>query len=391
MFAHVIQNHEQLEYIPDTYVVNENNINIIFYIPNMNPDRDKEEHDYVDYEHQCAFFASLINNLKCDVEKCHKVNREARQANALLTKELDKYREKEKHFAKDKTIESEYCKKIKVLNDEIPNLKSYACEKDKAFAKENEKLRKVGHIDQTLRMLLLKEDNVNTGKQGLDFENQNNDVNPSLLNKSKELAPCLYNIDEMGKDLLSDHKIISEEELKCEAEKCLKVKQSKYPLSFEKETVSKLNPPQENVFTNSSIENNVKRIARNRLSEEFEPLVKDVNFQLNCFEKDKKFDKVFQKIESMKKKKFNSRISNDFLQKALYNSDSTNVKSESGEKKILFGNETSCFETKIKELEMILAQQTKDFEDAKVDFSKKTEKFETYFEKLEKTIVFLER
>ncbi|GJY17193.1 hypothetical protein Tco_0388684 [Tanacetum coccineum] len=63
-------------------------------------------------------------------------------------------------------------------------------------------------------MLLPKEDNVNTGKQGLGFENQNDDVNPSLLKKAKELAPCLYNIDEMGKDELSDHKIISEEELK---------------------------------------------------------------------------------------------------------------------------------------------------------------------------------
>ncbi|GJS42447.1 hypothetical protein Tco_0567490 [Tanacetum coccineum] len=81
-------------------------------------------------------------------------------------------------------------------------------------------------------MLLPKEDNVNTGKQGLGFENQNDDVKPSLLNKAKELAPCLYNSDEMGKDLLSDHKIICEEELKCKAEKCLKVKQRKSPLSY---------------------------------------------------------------------------------------------------------------------------------------------------------------
>ncbi|GKC57415.1 hypothetical protein Tco_1085013 [Tanacetum coccineum] len=88
----------------------------------------------------------------------------------------------------------------------------------------------VTKTDQTLRMFLLKEDNVNTGKQGLGFENQNDDVNPSLLNKAKELAPCLYNIDEMGKDSLSDQKISSEEELKCEAEKRLKVKQRISPL-----------------------------------------------------------------------------------------------------------------------------------------------------------------
>ncbi|GJV96960.1 hypothetical protein Tco_1548537 [Tanacetum coccineum] len=56
-------------------------------------------------------------------------------------------------------------------------------------------------------------------------------------------------------------------------------------LIFEKETVSKLNPPRENVFITLSYKDNVKRIARNRLSKEFEPLVKDINLQLNCFEK----------------------------------------------------------------------------------------------------------
>ncbi|GJR64169.1 hypothetical protein Tco_0010234 [Tanacetum coccineum] len=92
-----------------------------------------------------------------------------------------------KHFAKDMTIESEYCKKIKLLNDEISNLKSQACEKDKTFAKENEKYdeyvqplfrkendlkrkfrvlkldnrrRKGGQTDHTLRLLHPKEDNV---------------------------------------------------------------------------------------------------------------------------------------------------------------------------------------------------------------------------------------
>ncbi|GJU37204.1 hypothetical protein Tco_1185558 [Tanacetum coccineum] len=77
VFAHGIQSHEQLESIPDTYKVNENNSNIISDIPNMNPDRNKEEHDDVDYEQQRSFFPSLINNLKCDVEKCNEVNREA--------------------------------------------------------------------------------------------------------------------------------------------------------------------------------------------------------------------------------------------------------------------------------------------------------------------------
>nr|GEY05329.1 reverse transcriptase zinc-binding domain-containing protein [Tanacetum cinerariifolium] len=337
MFVHGIQNHEQPESIPNTYVVNENNRSIISDIPNMDPNRDKEEHDYVDHEQQHAFFASLINNLKCDATKCNKVNHEAQQANALLTNELERYKEKEKHFAKDKTIQSEYCKKIKLLNDKILSLKSQACQNDKTFTKENgkydeyvqpllnrknelkknqkflkqindldKKLRKAGQTNQTLCMLLPKEDNVNTGKQDLAFENKNDVENPSLLNKAKELVPSLYNVDEMGKDLLSDHKIISEEELKCKAEKRLKVKQRKSPLSchgFLYGETQFVEPPKV-------------------------PL--------------KRRDK------------------------SLYDSDPSSVESESGEKKILFGNETSSFETKIKELRMTLAQQTKDFENAKV-------------------------
>nr|GEY18405.1 reverse transcriptase zinc-binding domain-containing protein [Tanacetum cinerariifolium] len=240
----------------DSDTVNENNNNIISDIPDMDSDRDKKEDDYADYEQQRAFFASLINNLKCDVEKCNEVNREAQQENALLTNELERNKEKEKHFTKDMTIASEYCKKTKLLNDEISYLKSQAWEKDKTFAKENEKydeyvqpllkrknklekknqeflkqindlenrLRKAGQTDQTLRMLLSKEDNVQMGKQSLGFKNQNDNVNPSVLNKAKKLASCLYNIDEMGKDELSDRKIISEEELKCVAKKRLKVK-----------------------------------------------------------------------------------------------------------------------------------------------------------------------
>nr|GEU81772.1 hypothetical protein [Tanacetum cinerariifolium] len=77
LIVHGIQNHVQPETILDTYVVNKNDSHIISDIPYMDPDRDKEEHDYVDYEQQCAFFASLINNLKYDVEKCNEVNRDA--------------------------------------------------------------------------------------------------------------------------------------------------------------------------------------------------------------------------------------------------------------------------------------------------------------------------
>ncbi|GJY09036.1 hypothetical protein Tco_0377221 [Tanacetum coccineum] len=145
VFALAIQNHEQPKSIPDTYVVNENNSNIISDKPNMDPDRGREEHDDMDNEQECALFVSRVNNLKCEVENCTKVNR---------------------------------------------------------------------HTAHTLHMLLPKEDNVHTRKQGLGFENRNAVENHFVLNKAKEIAPSLYNIDEIGKDLLFDHMIISKEELK---------------------------------------------------------------------------------------------------------------------------------------------------------------------------------
>ncbi|GJY00882.1 hypothetical protein Tco_0359034 [Tanacetum coccineum] len=190
VFAHGIQNHEQPESIPNTYAVNENNSNIIYDIPNMDPDKGKEEHDDVDYEQQRAFFASLINNLKCDVKKSC---------------------QNDKTFARENGKYDEYVQPLLKRKNELE-------EKNQEFFKRindlDNRLRKAGQTDHTLRMLLPKEDNVNTGKQGLRFKNKNDVEIPSLLSKAKELAPCLYNIDEIEKVLLSAHKIISKEELK---------------------------------------------------------------------------------------------------------------------------------------------------------------------------------
>ncbi|GJZ49105.1 hypothetical protein Tco_0603295 [Tanacetum coccineum] len=124
VFAHMIQNHEQPESISDTYLVNENNSNIIYDIPDMDPNRGEEDHDDVDNEQEHALFALVLNNLKWEVENYTKVNREAQQANALLTRELERYKEKEKQFAKETTTDSKFCKKIKLLNKKNSNLKS---------------------------------------------------------------------------------------------------------------------------------------------------------------------------------------------------------------------------------------------------------------------------
>ncbi|GKB76367.1 hypothetical protein Tco_0943262 [Tanacetum coccineum] len=186
MFAHEIQSHEQTESIPDTYEVNENNSNIISDIPNMDPDIDKEKHDNVAHDQQCAFFASLINNLKCDVKKCNEVYREAQQANALLTNEPERYKQKENHFAKDMIIESEYYKKIKLLNDEISNFKSQACEKDKTFNKENEK------YDDYVKPLLKRKNELE--KKNQEFLKQVNDLDNRLRKRHGQNWSTLSNL-----------------------------------------------------------------------------------------------------------------------------------------------------------------------------------------------------
>ncbi|GJS67726.1 hypothetical protein Tco_0682291 [Tanacetum coccineum] len=62
---------------------------------------------------------------------------------------------------------------------------------------------------------------------------------------------------------------------------------------------------------------------------------------------------------------------------------------ESGEN--IYDNARCEFQTKFVELEKVLTQQTKDFDDVKLELSNRTAKFEAYFEKLEKTKVVLER
>ncbi|GJS56473.1 retrovirus-related pol polyprotein from transposon TNT 1-94 [Tanacetum coccineum] len=345
MFANEIQSHEQPDSIFDTYVVNENNSDIIYDIPNMDPDRGKDEHDYVDYEQQCAFFASLINNLKCDVEKCTKVNHEAQIFKTQF----------------ESAISESYSH---VYENEI-------FEQNSSLKNENRCLKKT--IDELLKQAADVKDEMT--KQCAQYE----------LDFEKLEARCI------SLDIKSQNQSLTS----VQNGHVLSNKSDEVKMKFDSEDLETINIEleysvasllKENEYLKTIYQNLFDSIKRLRIQKKSSNIsqneAENLKSQLSEFV-DKKFDKFFQKIESMKKKKFDSQISNDFRQKSFYDSDPSNVESESGEKKILFRNETSSFETKIKELEMTLAQQTKYFEDAKVEFSKKTDKFETYFEKLE--------
>ncbi|GJV40484.1 hypothetical protein Tco_1418924 [Tanacetum coccineum] len=97
-------------------------------------------------------------------------------------------------------------------------------------------------------------------------------------------------------------------------------------------------------------------------------------------------------------KKTIAKLKNDFskleaqriaFEIALQHNSTNELKKESGEN--ICDNAKCEFQTKFVELEKVLTQQTKDFDDVKLELSNKTAKFEAYFEKLEKMKVVLER
>ncbi|GKD63359.1 hypothetical protein Tco_1305467 [Tanacetum coccineum] len=75
----------------------------------------------------------------------------------------------------------------------------------------------------------------------------------------------------------------------------------------------------------------------------------------------------------------------------LENAFAAKVKGVTTGKLNLFDKENCDFGSKVTRLEKIIAQKTKDFDDVKLELSNRTDKFETYFEKLENMKVVLER
>ncbi|GJU08011.1 hypothetical protein Tco_1124441 [Tanacetum coccineum] len=91
-------------------------------------------------------------------------------------------------------------------------------------------------------------------------------------------------------------------------------------------------------------------------------------------------------------KKFDHNLGNfDSFPSSIAESNISKLEKESGEKKNILKNEKCVLQTKIVELERSLAQQTKDFDDVKLELSNKTVKFEAYFKKLENMKVVFER
>ncbi|GJV16036.1 hypothetical protein Tco_1361359 [Tanacetum coccineum] len=79
----------------------------------------------------------------------------------------------------------------------------------------------------------------------------------------------------------------------------------------------------------------------------------------------------------------------DSFPSSIAESHISELENESGEN--ICKNAKCELQTKIVELEKVLTQQTKDFDDVKLELSNRIAKFEEYFEKLKNIKVFLER
>ncbi|GJV25706.1 hypothetical protein Tco_1378401 [Tanacetum coccineum] len=96
-----------------------------------------------------------------------------------------------------------------------------------------------------------------------------------------------------------------------------------------------------------------------------------------------KFNNILGKIKFYKKNQFDS------FSRSNVDCHISKLKKELGEN--ICDNAKCEFQTKFVELEKVLTQQTKYFDDVKLELSNRTTKFEAYFEKLEKMKVILER
>ncbi|GKD65040.1 hypothetical protein Tco_1307148 [Tanacetum coccineum] len=92
VFATEIQHSEKPESINNTYVVETADSNIIPDSMNMCDNEKKDEQNAGEPEDERVLLASLIANLKLDVDENKKIQKQLKKANTSLTQELDKYK-----------------------------------------------------------------------------------------------------------------------------------------------------------------------------------------------------------------------------------------------------------------------------------------------------------
>ncbi|GJV52339.1 hypothetical protein Tco_1448080 [Tanacetum coccineum] len=85
VFATESQNSEQPESINDTYVMKKVDSNVTHGSSYINNNEWRVDHNAKEYENECVLFASLIANLKPDVDENKKIQKQLKKANSSLT------------------------------------------------------------------------------------------------------------------------------------------------------------------------------------------------------------------------------------------------------------------------------------------------------------------
>ncbi|GJR29148.1 hypothetical protein Tco_1105380, partial [Tanacetum coccineum] len=167
MFTQEEQYTDLLETIPEPHQVQQNDSNVISYVPSVEQNGGTVEQCPDNVEETRALYDSLYNNLAAKVEKVNSVNHKMKETNAELTTELARYKNQEKFFEinqekydklercyqksvyqkqcltkKINALHLSYAKTITTLNEEIANLNNMLSkEKSTVSSLQEEKKR----------------------------------------------------------------------------------------------------------------------------------------------------------------------------------------------------------------------------------------------------------
>ncbi|GKA30079.1 hypothetical protein Tco_0716324 [Tanacetum coccineum] len=185
------QHFEQLESINDTYVVKTIDSNVIPNSSDMCDNEGNDDQNAEEPENERVLLASLIANLKLDVDEDKKIQKQLNKANTSLTQELDKYK-----------LDLKYCK--------------IELERNKTF-QTNQKDKEAAEL-KCKEVLDLLACNTHKNTESLKTEAciicSKSFANPQYFKKAKWEKPCLYNVQYDKNDLTNIFAPESEETIR---------------------------------------------------------------------------------------------------------------------------------------------------------------------------------
>ncbi|GJT71245.1 hypothetical protein Tco_1030531, partial [Tanacetum coccineum] len=289
------QHFEQPESINDTYVVKTIDSNVIPNPSDMCDNEGNDDQNAEEPENERVLLASLIENLKLDVDEDKKIQKQLKKANTSLTQELDKYK-----------LDLKYCK-IELEMNKTFQTNQKDTEEAKLKCKE------------ALDLLAC---NTHKNAESLKTEAYRTFANPEYLKKAQWEKPCLYNVQYVKNDLTNMFAPESEETIRL-------VKKSRSKLGWKQRKIDWQNPITHDIkfllrdmlipLAYETLKN--VRIFKNSLKEEMlenlqyvksvEKEVDDVKIEIDDLKSQLEHEKTdFQKVDDLLLQEF---FSMDFL------------------------------------------------------------------------------